>query len=162
MSSFNERTYAGSQKVDTQFSPSLESNPLDVVMTYINGNVLGTTHYYQPSSNQWVSLDIPKLSYSWLILLFLAASVLLFFFRKKQQDDLQIKNSLSLIATTWFAFLAPRSWFVIFKAHSYVHTHMNFIVWQMPFTLFGFAVCGLLLQTLLTRSKLPAHHQVFK
>jgi hypothetical protein len=46
----------------------------------------------------------------------------------------------------WFSLLAPLSWFVIFKAHSYIHTHMNFIVWQMPFTFFGFAACGLLVE----------------
>jgi hypothetical protein len=27
---------------------------------------------------------------------------------------------------------------------------MNYIVWQMPFTLFGFALCGLLVETALT------------
>ena len=43
---------------------------------------------------------------------------------------------------TWFSFLAPLSWFVIFKAHSHCHTHMNFLVWQMPFTILGVALCG--------------------
>jgi hypothetical protein len=32
---------------------------------------------------------------------------------------------------------------VVFKAHSYIHTQMNFIVWQLPFTLFAGAVCSL-------------------
>lgn len=48
----------------------------------------------------------------------------------------------ALILTTWFSIFAPLSWFVIFKAHSYIHTHMSFLLWQMPFTLFGFAVIG--------------------
>ena len=55
---------------------------------------------------------------------------------ERQQQD------IALILTTWFSILAPLSWFVIFKAHSYIHTHMSFLLWQMPFTLFGFAVFG--------------------
>jgi hypothetical protein len=51
-----------------------------------------------------------------------------------------------------FSILAPLSWLIIFKAHSYVHTFMNNIVWQMPFTIYGFAVCGLVIQSLVTRT----------
>jgi hypothetical protein len=47
--------------------------------------------------------------------------------------------------STWVSILAPLSWFIIFKAHSYIHTHMNYIVWQMPFVLFGSALCGVVL-----------------
>ncbi len=43
--------------------------------------------------------------------------------------------------------LAPLSWFVIFKAHSYLHAHLNFIVWQLPFAILGFAMCGAILQS---------------
>ena len=38
-----------------------------------------------------------------------------------------------LVLATWFSILAPFSWYIIFKAHSFIHMHMNFIVWQMPF-----------------------------
>jgi hypothetical protein len=51
--------------------------------------------------------------------------------------------AFALLAATWFSLLAPLSWFVLFKAHSYIHTQINFILWQMPFTIFGFAFCGL-------------------
>ena len=49
----------------------------------------------------------------------------------------------ALIFTTLFSFLAPISWFVVFKAHSFKHIHMNFIVWHMPFIIFGFILLGL-------------------
>lgn len=29
--------------------------------------------------------------------------------------------------------LAPMSWFVLAKSHSYVHTHMNFVLWYFGF-----------------------------
>jgi hypothetical protein len=43
---------------------------------------------------------------------------------------------------TWFSLLAPLSWFVIFKGHSFIHTHMNAITWHMPFMFLGFALVG--------------------
>ena len=54
----------------------------------------------------------------------------------------QRRQNIALIWTTWFSILAPLSWYVIFKAHSYIHTHMSFLLWQMPFMFFGFAVFG--------------------
>jgi len=50
----------------------------------------------------------------------------------------------ALLGATWFSVVAPLSCLFLFRAHSYRHEHMNFILWQMPFTLFGFAICGLL------------------
>jgi hypothetical protein len=67
------------------------------------------------------------------------------------------RTSLALIGAAWFAILPPLSWFVLFKAHSAIHGHLNFIVWQMPFTFFGFAVIGLLLHPLVFRARwIPA------
>jgi hypothetical protein len=73
-------------------------------------------------------------------------SIFLFFLRKRLGSEREKQCSIALIIATWFSILAPLSWFVIFKAHSYIHTHMNYIVWQMPFTLLGFAVCGLVVK----------------
>jgi len=53
------------------------------------------------------------------------------------------RRGAALMIACWFSILAPLSWFVIFKAHSYSHLAINFIVWQMPFTFFGAAVTGL-------------------
>ena len=61
-------------------------------------------------------------------------------FRKIYQNHRKL-SALSI--ATWFSILAPLSWFVIFKGHSYIHTHMNYITWHMPFTLLGFALFGL-------------------
>jgi hypothetical protein len=38
--------------------------------------------------------------------------------------------------------LAPLTWTMIFRDHSFIHTHMNAIVWQMPFTFFGLTLCA--------------------
>jgi hypothetical protein len=57
--------------------------------------------------------------------------------------------SAGLLITTILSLAAPLSWFVLFKAHSYLHPHLNFIVWQMPTVLLGFGVSGAIAQSLL-------------
>jgi len=52
------------------------------------------------------------------------------------------RQQLALAAMTWVSILAPLSWFIIFKGHAYAHTHMDHIVWYMPFMLLGAALTG--------------------
>jgi hypothetical protein len=61
------------------------------------------------------------------------------------------RKSLALLVATWYSMLAPLSWYVIFRPHSYIHTHVNTMGWQMPFTILGFAFCGLVISDLLLR-----------
>ncbi|HLE91612.1 MAG TPA: hypothetical protein VI753_10730 [Anaerolineales bacterium] len=62
-------------------------------------------------------------------------------------------KGLSLIATTWFSLLSPLSWYTIFKSLAYYHTHMNFLPWHMPFTIFGFGMCGYVIEALFRHRK---------
>jgi len=59
-----------------------------------------------------------------------------------------INKLTALSLALWFSLLAPLSWMVIFKGHSYIHTHMNFITWHMPFTILGFGLMGAFLSLL--------------
>ena len=52
------------------------------------------------------------------------------------------KKIVALTIVTWFSFLAPISWFILAKVHSYVHGHMNHVLWHIPFTIFGFSLVG--------------------
>ena len=72
---------------------------------------------------------------------------------KKQGDQYQSLKGDALLATTWFSLLAPLSWYIIFKSVSYYHTHMNYLPWHMPFTLFGFGLCGYVIETIFRQSK---------
>jgi hypothetical protein len=58
------------------------------------------------------------------------------------------RKTLALMSATWYSILAPLSWYVLFKPHSFIHTHVNTMAWQMPFTLLGFALCGLVITEL--------------
>ena len=135
--SFGKRTYGDAGDFPEVYAASLDAGTIGVVITYMNGIFFDFNNYLSVT-NSFVSDFLLKIRYIYLIVLFIAMSALLFLRSnsgRRQQD-------MALIWTTWFSILAPLSWYVIFKAHSYIHIHMSFLLWQMPFTFFGFAVFG--------------------
>ena len=147
--SFGKRTHGETQGFPEVYAASLEAGTIGVVITYMNGIFFDFNNYLS-QTNPFVSNFLLKIRYAYLIVLFMLMSALLFLRNKKMiARDGQHKMGrhetcpyIALIWTTWFSILAPLSWYVIFKAHSFIHTHMSFLLWQMPFTFFGFAVFG--------------------
>ena len=139
--SFGKRTYGDVQDYPAVYAASLEAGTIGIVITYING-IFFDFNNYLPDTNAFVSNFLLKIRYYYLIVLFFAMSVLLYLRSNKEMMAERRQHYIALIWTTWFSILAPLSWYVIFKAHSYIHTHMSFLLWQMPFTFFGFAVFG--------------------
>ena len=139
--SFGKRTYASPEDYPPVYAASLEAGAFSVVITYMKGVFFDLNNYLSQADTSDTK-EIFKIRYYYLIVLFIAMSVLLFFRSNKKMVKERSQHYIALIWTTWFSILAPLSWFVIFKAHSYIHTHMSFLLWQMPFTFFGFAVFG--------------------
>jgi hypothetical protein len=139
--SLQKRTYADARGFPAVYAPSLESSTTAVVTKYLKGTFFDVGNHVSGSirSDSRTSLEI---GYSDLLVLFFAASVLWYPLGNRYASEREARGRLALISATWFSILAPLSWFVVFKAHSFIHTHMNYVVWQMPFTFFGFAVCG--------------------
>ena len=135
--SFGKRTYGGAQNYPEVYTASLEAGTIGVVVTYMNGIFFDLNNYLS-QTNPLVSNFLLKVRYAYLIVLFIVMSIVLFL----RSTTKRRWHHIALIWTTWFSILAPLSWYVIFKAHSYIHTHMSFLLWQMPFTFFGFAVFG--------------------
>ncbi len=148
--SFFRRSYGNPQDFPAGYAPSLQANAVDVVTTYLRGIYLDFNYYFTVPSD-WVKNFIFQTRYLYLMILFAAAAGLLFYRLQKASADVH-RRALALSAAMGFSILAPLSWLIIFKAHSYVHTFMNNIVWQMPFTIYGFAVCGLVIQSLFART----------
>jgi hypothetical protein len=148
--SFFRRSYGNPQDFPAGYAPSLQANPIDVVTTYLRGIYLDLNYYFTVPSD-WVKNFILQTRYLYLIVLFAAAAGFLLYRLRKASAEVR-RRALALSAAMGFSILAPLSWLIIFKAHSYVHTFMNNIVWQMPFTIYGFAVCGLVIQSLFNRT----------
>ena len=137
--SFGKRTYGEAQDYPAVYAASLEAGTIGVVVTYVNGIFFDLNNYLS-LKNAFVSDFLLKVRYAYLIVLFILMSALLFLRSRKMMA--KRRQDIALIWTTWFSMLAPLSWYVIFKSHSFIHTHMSFLLWQMPFTFFGFAVFG--------------------
>ncbi len=143
--SFGKRTYGEADNFPAVYAASLEAGTIDVVRTYMNG-IFFDFNNYLPKTKTFITDHLFKIRYYSLIVLFIAISVPLYLSSIK--IEVERRQYTALIWMTWFSILAPLSWFVIFKAHSYIHTHMSFLLWQMPWTLYGFAMCGAAILTL--------------
>jgi hypothetical protein len=143
--SLSKRSYGKATNHPEKYTESLEAPLSKVLFLYLSGIFLDGNNYRNINRAKTIRY-VFKIHYAHAIVWFLIATTTAKSaahdkFSKKEREQLT-----ALVRTTWYALLAPLSWFVIFKAHSYEHTHMNFIVWHMPFTIFGFALCGKVLE----------------
>ena len=91
-----------------------------------------------------------EIGYDKLFILFAFGNLIFIAFSQRNKQSLLYHKTLALLYTTWFSALVPLSWFILFKAHAYIHAQLDYIVWQMPFTLFGFALCGMVIRYFLS------------
>lgn len=138
MFSFFKRTSGYSDDIPAVYKNSLEANVFKVVGL----NML---------KNMMVGLNMVV-----IIAVFTLLSITLFAKKDTFPNCYQNRSrkTFALVATTWVSILAPLSWLIIFKGHSYIHSHMNPIVWYMPFCLFGFTMIGYIFPSLYKDIKL--------
>lgn len=104
----------------------------------------------------WTILDIYlsetylawyHISFSTIIILFAVISlVYLLSGRRRTDNTMQFSKGYALTGVLWFSILSPLSWYIIFKSLAYYHTQMNYLPWHMPFTIFGFGMCGFVIE----------------
>lgn len=138
---FQKRSHADAGRHEPVYADSLRADTLPVVAAYLRGTFMAFPAARRQAGEPGPRLRL-SLSYARLIALFALMSLVLYLCARRGPPAGR-RRAGALIVATWFSILAPLSWFIVFKAHSYIHQHMNFIVWQMPFTLFGAAVTGL-------------------
>jgi hypothetical protein len=136
------RTHGDAQNFPASYTAGLNASSVDIVIKYLKGTFFDLNNFLS-SSYVMISRFIFKIRYVYLIVFFLGMSFIVLFRLKERDSVKERQNHVALIIAAWFSILAPLSCFIISKAHSFDHKHMNYIVWQMPFTLFGFAVFGL-------------------
>jgi hypothetical protein len=161
--SFGKRAHGNPDNHAEVYRAALEANVWTVVNKYLKDawcnpeNIMGDYAWLLPRF-------ILRISYEHVILLFLiftGIGVAMYLFKTAAVEKHQ--NKLwALIGMTWFSLLAPLSWFVIFKGHSFIHTHMNAITWHMPFMFLGFALVGYVatLSMQILKVKIPDRYKV--
>lgn len=170
--SLNKRAYASEETVAKEFVTGRHAAPQVVAAHQAGTWSVLETYLDGPWSDklpQAVGPDVPRwpVRYWHVIALFAAAGVGLWLLgRRRGNRDRHLQKAserepISAVGTLAagdsrakdrgltvafiLALLAPLSWLVIFKAHSFIHIQMNFITWHMPMTLFGFALVGAVL-----------------
>lgn len=137
--SFGKRTHGlAGEDYDPVFQRSIESSQWEVLSAYLNDHALHMAHWFENPLPKTLSI-VP---FSFCILCFAMISYIALSSETIRQNKPFYRRQTALTVTLWLSLLAPLSWFVIFKGHSYIHTHMNPIVWYMPFMLFGFVLAG--------------------
>lgn len=107
------RTYGNSSNFDPTYRASLESSAIDIVSNYIV---------------QWKTDLIFWLPGS-LFKFFLAFGVAGVVYKFSIKHVTRQRDAVLLA----FFFIVPVSWFVLAKAHSYIHTQLNYVLWYFGF-----------------------------
>lgn len=125
ISAFNRRT------IDENSEYSHYSY-LYIIKKYLNGNTFEWGFISQPSSPFYFAYTI-------IAIVVLGGIV---YYLSRNLNKYYKRLCWALLLTTAVSSLAPISWFVVFKQHSGNHFHLDYIVWYMPFFLFGFVIIG--------------------
>lgn len=113
------------------------------LMNYLNGNAFELG---------FLPENFPAISYWVLLALIVIASCVLFATTRNFAENIK-RSDVALILTTAFSVLCPLSWYIIFKQHAAEHPHLDYIVWYMPFLLFGFVLVGRAISVFITIKK---------
>ena len=119
------RTFGNSLDFPESYKSSLDSNVLEVVGVYVVGWSTNVLNFVYPNL---LTIQLGKISLWVLIFLSLLASVLRMI--KTREDWLRRFFSSGLLQNL-LVLAIPISWFVLAKAHSYVHPHLNFVLWYL-------------------------------
>ncbi|TFD51773.1 hypothetical protein E3T43_15930 [Cryobacterium sp. Hh7] len=133
-----KRTYGSAADFPPELAASLNANPFLVLQNYI---FTWTTDVLTVGIGTPFEIVLGPKSL-WVLLGLTAAVVVV---RFHSGDSLYVRD-LSLIIVTA---AIPLSWFILAKGHSYVHTHINFVLWYLFFIA---ALCFVIFDFVATRA----------
>lgn len=126
------RTYGNQQEFGDIFTSSRNISLSHIFYTYSDGDAIDLRYLASKFHSAGIQIKFG---------LFLGVIVLASLCVPLSSGD-NNKRMLALATTTWLSLTGVLGWFVIFKYHSISHTHMNFIIWYMPFMLLGGVLTG--------------------
>jgi len=141
LNTINLRAIGKPETLPRIYAESMRVGLFSIIWEYLNIPAVGLN---------FLGWDL-QITFLHLILLFAIFTGIFVFKLKTLPDMIFHRKGKALVVSTWYAILAPLSWLVIFKPHSYLHTFLNPIIWQMPFTLLGLAFCGFTFSSLTRR-----------
>lgn len=125
LTSYTRRTFETNNKLG--YSPSSF-----IIKRYLKGNAFNSDFLSQYSI-------VIYFAYLILAVVILGGVV---YYLSRGLDEARKRLNITLLVTAAVSSVAPLSWFIVFKQHSANHFHLDYIVWYMPFLLFGFIIIG--------------------
>ena len=123
--SFLKRSHGNSASLPEAYAASVDAQLIPIIKNYFTTVWLDISHLI----GDGLPIFFRVIKWWEVVGLFLTVLVL--------NSVLKINKNLSKIAIlTGLSFFAPFSWLIIFKGHSYIHQHMNHIIWWMPTSFF--------------------------
>lgn len=135
-----KRTYGNPDEMNQVYRESLESNVGEVILKYWDGKAIDLQSIFGKFT--FVTFGEIISLFLFIVLIFIILNL-----RNQLKSVFNIEQK-SLLYVTLISSLAPLSWHILAKAHSYVHTHMNNILWYSPFLLLIFVFIGLTISRL--------------
>ncbi len=103
-------------------------------------------YYIKGNAFEWGFLSLPfKVYYSYLFIVIFISTIAIYLFSRKLRN----RKYFAMIIASYFSILCSLSWIIIFRDHSLWHPHLNFIIWYIPFLLYGFALIGIAISLLI-------------
>jgi hypothetical protein len=126
---FGKRVGGNASSLPAMYKESVEAKVLPVIWTYLDDKdvFFGVT------------------AVGLILLCVLAAIVVSAKAREGEIPPERLPSYRALGAALIAGVFAPLSWYVLAKPHSYIHTHLNFVVWYLPFALFAAIAVGVLI-----------------
>ena len=149
--SLKKRTHADADDFPREYTAALQAGTLRVLAGYMKPKFFDFGNYLA-APNNFVSTYVFSVRYLYLMAQFILVSGFVWVKCRPEVSTGTRARMDALLAATWASFLAPVSWYTIFKSHAFIHYPACALVWQMPFTLFGFAVCGVAVACRLSKS----------
>lgn len=117
----SKRTYGDPSQFGELYALSLKANPFDVLLQYFSGSPI---------------LRVPRVEAGWIVIpLFIALLAGSIFLLKNGKDEAARWTGARLLLLVFGSFISSVSWHILAKGHSQVHTHMNYVLWHLPFML---------------------------
>lgn len=135
------RAYGSPENYTGIMADSLNSTILPILNTYwSNSDIFNLAQVVQLNARSIIAPIII------IFLILIIISLLL-----KIEKRISINNYIALGVLFFGSLAASISWFIVGKAHSYIHTHMNYVLWHITFMIFAVPVIVFLFKALLPR-----------
>lgn len=130
------RAHGDPSRLPAIYGPALQSKTSSVVLFYL-ADSFDRESQAKPAALRWLLAR----SHFDLIALVTAAGLWIVA-RRSSLPPASRARALGLVAATAITLAGALAWLMIFKAHSFIHTHVNPLLWHLGFLLFGAALVG--------------------